>query len=803
MKKRRIRHYWRWYLERWVTAALVGAAVAALSWLWRYDWLPPELWEDVSVAAGLRPPEATFPLAWHLLAGGLFKWVGPVRAVRLLLIGGHCALGVASALVFLLLGETLPSVMYRAARRARWSRWVTRLVMFQGVLLFACADPVWEAGQVFGPTIFHLLVVLLVVYIFMRHCVRATRIAVMYWSMLLLGMLSAESPLGIALAIGCLVVCYVKSNANSDVKVNPLGDPFVRVVVMRRMSAAAMAGCLAVMIANTLYFMHCDGLKAHDWTGFEFVLYYIYHYVEVMMSAATPAGWMLSVAVVGVPLGLSIVHIKMATDDDRFLPYWHGVLYAVMGLFAFLQVAGWRSFWFWTWTGDSTLAVGSGLLRCVCTALSAQTATYALCVLAVEIYFRNYFRIAGIRYQDSVEETKLGAGMAASFRRISRIGRRAVLYEPLVFLAVLLPWRVQTTTREVIRLLHESAWQTVMECEGLRYLFTDGALDAAVEICAKEKGQALYTISMMSGNTARARYIRTRAAEDQEDREMLNLSAVDTLRTWMRLKPQRLKEFALQVGFELLGRGRMSPPCAGFVARPDGFPKGLAEAGAQGVHVLLNRLLKLYEKDEKLTSVAPALRDRLAYFQWRLARLCRVRADALETQNKTQEALAESELSDKLDAHNMVFKKMRQQMEVVGQGSMHLTPREGLKLGLERADFRMAEMFAHRVLASDPHDVSANFVIGMNYFSMEQYARAEIYFLKCLERRPNDPAILNNLAVAQLRQKKLDEAETNVRKALAAFPDAREAKRTLENVLKMKQEVEEERRRKRAMGLSW
>ena len=789
------------FLGRWLTAVLVGAVVALLSWIWRYDWLPPDLWECVSVAARLRPPETPFPLVWHILVDGLFQWVGPMRTIRLLLIGGHCALGVASMFVFLILGETLPSVMYKAARRAKWSRWVTRLVMFQGVLLFACADPVWNAGQVLGPTIFHLVFVLIAVYIFMRHCVRKTHIQPMYWTMFLLGMLAAETPLGIALGIGCLVVCHIKSNANSDIKVNPLGDPFVRVVVMRRMSASAMAGWFLVAIANVLYFLHRDGLQVHNWTGFQFALNYFYHYVEIMKTAATPAGWMLAVVVVALPLGLSLVHIREATDDDRFLPYWHGVLYAVMGLIAFLQVAGWRSFWFWTWTGASSFSVGSELLRCVCTTLCAQTAAYALCVLAVEIYFRNYFRIAGIKYQDSVEETKLGAGMAASFRRISRIGRRAVLYEPLIFLALLLPWRMQSTTREVLRLFYDIAWQAAMECEGLRYMFTDGAMDAAVEICALEQGRRLYTISTMSGNSPRDRYIRTRGAEDQEDREMLNINPVDTLRTWMRLKPQRVKELALQVGFELWERGRTAPPCAGLVARLNGFPTGLAEAGTQAIHVLLNRLLKLYEKDEKMESISLALRDRLAYLQWRLARLCRVRADALEAQHKTKEAMEESELSDKLDARNLVFKKMRQQMEIVGQGSMHLTPREGLKLGMERADFRMAEMFAHRVLASDPYDVSANFVIGMNYFSMEKYGRAEIFFMKCLERRPNDPAILNNLAVAQLRQKKLDEAETNARKALEAFPDAREAKRTLENVLKAKKEVEERKRLKAKMGL--
>ena len=784
-----------------MTAALVGTAVALLSWHWRYEWFPPGLWEDVSVAAGLRPPEAPFPLVWHMLVDQLFRWVSPVRAVRWLLVGGHCALGVASSLVFLLLGETLPSVMYKAARRARWSRWVTRLVMFQGVILFACADPVWEAGQAFGPTIFHLIVTLIAVYVFLRHSIRANNIRSMYWAMFILGMLGAETPLGIALAVGCLVVCHMKSTANADTRVNPLGDPFVRVVVMRRMTASAMVGWFIVSAANTAYFLYRDGLAAHDWTGFEFSLNYLYHYVEILKTAAGPSGWMLAVVVVLTPLALSLAHVKVATDDDRFLPYWHGVLFAVMGLIAFLQVAGWRSFWFWTWTGDAELAIGSELLRCVCTTLCAQTATYALCVLAVEIYFRNYFRIAGIRYQDSVEDTKLGAGMAVSYRRISRVGRRAVLYEPLVFLALLLPWRVQTETREVMSILHASAWQAAMECRDARYLFTDGALDAAVEICAMEQGLKLYAVSLMSGSTPRERYIRTRAAADMEDREMLSMSAVDALRTWIRLKPQRIKDIALQIGFELWGRRRKPPPCGGLVARPEGFPEGFAEAGTEAAHKLLDRLLAVYKEDEKLESIAPKLREMLSYLQWRLARICRVRADALDMQRKTAESLAESKLADELDAHNAVFMKMRQQLEIVGQGSMRLTPREGLKLGLDRADFQMAEVFAQQILVSDPNDVAANFVVGMNYFAAEQYSRAEVYLKKCLEERPKDSAVLNNLAVALMRQDKLDEAEDYARRAIEARPDAPEVKRTLENIQKQKKEAAEKQRLNKLMGL--
>ena len=117
---------------------------------------------------------------------------------------------------------------------------------------------------------------------------------------------------------------------------------------------------------------------------------------------------------------------------------------------------------------------------------------------------------------------------------------------------------------------------------------------------------------------------------------------------------------------------------------------------------------------------------------------------------------------------------------------MRLTPREGMKVGMDRADFRMAEVFARQVLLSDPGDAGANFVIGMNYLGKEQYGRAIVHLTKCLSQRPDDPAILNNLAVAQMRQGNLEEAESNVRRALAVRKDLPEAKRTLESMLRLK-----------------
>ena len=776
-------------LERWLVATLFGVAIALLSWLWRFPWLPPELWEDTAIAAGLRPPEALFPLLWNALVSYLFQFAGPAHAIRIIVFAGHVGLGMVAALAALIFEETLPPVLQRLVRRAGWSRWIVRAVFLNGAFLFVCSDPVWAAGRAFGPLMFDLLLLLSAIYAFIR-AMRRLRFSGFYLAMSITGVLAAESPFGVVLAVLFLVCVRIRAEISADIWVNPLADPFARVLLMRRMTAVSMGMWLCATALNISFFCMSDGLEAHEWSGFLTVVNYLHRYVQITTSAATPAGWLLVGMVVLAPLVLSIAHVNAATDDDRFMPYWYSVFFAMVGVMAFLQLSGWRSFWFWTWTGADS--VKSGLLRCACMALCAQTVLYCLCVLSVEIYFRNYRRIAGVRYQDSLEDTALGPRLAATFRLLSRWGRRAVSYEPLIVLALLLPYKVQSTSRGIVGALRDCAMQTAFECQDARYLFTDGAMDAAVELCALVQGRDVRAVSLLSGYSPRDRYIRARMAMDEEDRGMLRYSGADALRTWLRLKPGRMKGVALQLGFELWARGTQPPPCAGLVARPAGFPQGLAEAGAEMAHGLVERVLAMYGADDKLSDVDPALGEVFSFMQWRLARMCRLRADGWDRKRQIGKAMDESRRADSLDAQNLAFARVRRQMEMVGQGGMRLTPREGMKIGMDRADFKMAEVFARQVLLSDPEDVAANFVVGMNYFGEEQYGRAEVYLKKCLEKRPKDPAILNNLAVAQMRLRNFDAAEENVRKALAVQNDAPEVKRTLENILKQRAEADKE-----------
>ena len=161
----------------------------------------------------------------------------------------------------------------------------------------------------------------------------------------------------------------------------------------------------------------------------------------------------------------------------------------------------------------------------------------------------------------------------------------------------------------------------------------------------------------------------------------------------------------------------------------------------------------------------------------------RMRADAADKSGDTTLALQESKQADDLDDRNEAYSRIRRQMDWIGQQKgMRLTPREGLRIGLGRADFRLAKTFAQQVLVSDPENVSANFAMGMSYFIDEQYGRAEVYLKRCLALNPNEPAVVNNLAIAQMRMGKLAEAETNATKALEIYPKSSEIKKTFEHI---------------------
>ena len=410
---------------------------------------------------------------------------------------------------------------------------------------------------------------------------------------------------------------------------------------------------------------------------------------------------------------------------------------------------------------------------------------HALCVFVVDVNLRDYERILSKEFPEAVEgDDPFVWRVLRSFRLYVRVLRPVMRFEFLLALALIVPFRFDSTVREMTSIVNGIIRQTADECGDASMLFTDGSLDAAVEAVAAGNGRSLKAMSMMSGAGRYDIAVRIRGVRNEDDRSLLSVGAADALRTWVTAGDPCVSNIALQVGLELWRKNNLPMPDAGgLVSRTAGFPAGESEAYAESARAIAGRILQLYKSGDPMDDGYPRLNELFLFGQWRLSRMCRMRANAADGRKDSKVSEMENDLADRLDRLNPEWQKVQEKMDWIGrQDGMRLTSREGLKLGLERADFRLARSYARKVIMSDENDVQANFALGMGYFTEKQYGRAEAHLKKCLIKAPNEPAVLNNLAIVLLRLGRYAEAETNAVRALERFPGSAEIKTTLRHI---------------------
>ena len=760
---------------------LLGAVLAALAWIWGFETPPPDLMDDLAMAAGLRPPTGPFGHLWHAVAAPLCRTLGLPAAQATLKMAGHVSLGLLAVLLASLFEMMLPASLRRGEHVAAWWRVAVRFVLFQGVALCCCSEPVWTAFRWFSPSALQILLAVLAVRAFFVHLSTGRR-APLFASFALLGLLAADVPSGLVLLAGAVVALGVRLHLRkAGMLPEPEGTPFAGALMKWRLTLAFAAGALAGAALEIHAFVSCDGLAAFGWTWGDYLLAMPLAYVKALIASSSPAGVVLFVSVAVVPVVVELHFIRRATDDEKHLAYAHGMIFFVFALVALSQLSGAKMFWFWTLGGGS---VRDCVLKCAAMFLCALSVVWTLAVFTVELYLRNFRRIETLRFPDAAEAE--GAAEAlASLQRMQRIVRTCLLAEPLLVFACVLPFRVQRLERAMLGVVADAAKETVEECRGVDYVFTDGGLDAAVELAAAEKGRRLTALSMMGAPAdPRDIFLRTRGVSDAEDRALLESGAPDALRTWVRTRPGKADACAVQLGFELWQRDRKPiPECSGLVARPAGFAPGAAERGATAARELAGRILALYDAGTPDDIADKSLRDVFLFVQWRLALLARHRANAYDARNERELALEETRLADALDRNNAAWGRIYATMAWASKKKLErMTPQEGLRNQLARADFARARKFAQSVLDVAPDDPAANFALGMDFFVQGQYTRAQAFLERCLERRPNDPAVLNNLAQCRLRRGDPAGALPYAERARDALPDSPEIKRTLERI---------------------
>ncbi len=731
-------------------ALAAGAITAAVILVCGVPGIDPSLWQETAVAAGVRPPSSIFPGYWRAVAHIVFAVFGIGAAGKILTILGAAVGGLCAALVYLVTRHVLMFLVRTSHGYPVWSNRIAPLFSFVAAVLFGISDPLTRISRTLSPDLLKVSVFLLCVFLTLRWLAVGGR-WLLFPCVALMGLLAAETPFAFLLPF-FLVAAYVFvwHGVMDNIYDQPDKLPDPHGLPKWRMFFLFLGALLVGVWVNATTFTLFGGAAANDWTLSDVYFRYPSGYLHVFLGSASIIGWVLGFGFGVLPLLLTMTLLPRVTRDDRPMPFNFGVMLFFAGLMAFLQIGVFKSSRFWTFSNEIVLVQNGSLLALFAGAamIAFALACAAFAFECQRVYLPDEYPRPGVLLRGLVPTLAILFTLAA-VRSVPK-----------------------TVESEMQRIVDEAIRETVEECGDARYLFTDGHLDPAVELCAKALGKELYTLNMMSSASTWDETIRTRPfAEDSDDWRNAKIGIPSLLRIWAGEKTNGMDRVAIQLGFEFWQRDRKKLPTpSGMLAREKGLSAEDAAAGVARSKELTDRILALAERAEA-ADPSPALARAYSAVTWRLARLARLRD--------------ERELANNLDGVNSALKKMLMMLDQERMRTfMQLTPREGLMLALRRADFSEARRYAASVLHNDEDDVDANFGMGMSELANRRYSSAERYLRRCLKRRPDEPAVLNNLSIICRKQHNYKDAEEFAKHAIKLLPDSPEVKQTLEDAIK-------------------
>lgn len=780
-----------------VLAGFVAAGVYLLQTLWSYPAVPPSLWEEVCVATGARPAYAVTPGLWNTIASFCYRIFGMGGGTAALKTAGHLSLAVITIFMYSFLREVLTFVMRARPQRSPRRKLVMRIAAAIGALSFAVCDPVWSAGQFFSQTTLLLGLTIGSIEFFFAF-LRKGALKYSYVCAVLLGLLMAETPMGLVLTMVFIALNFIVIKMLPNLE-SPFFKPALIEVGKWHMTFFLIAAFVAGVALNCVGFVVHDGLVPGGDSIGSLPLKYAQDYFQNAQNAASLAGWILLLGFALGPFVVSIVRFSAAADEENFLSYSTGIVFLFCGVCAFSQCASLPALWFWTY-----VPVNSQYLLSLCSLMCALTVSCAITILGVDSLCRDHARLAKKFFgvgddSDDEEERVMSKGMTEKLRALG------IVIVPLVLIAAVIPGRVKEATRSMLTVIDDIVEATVDEAGGVGYIFTDGKLDAALELKSRERGGDLKCINLMGIGGKNAVWLRTRGLQgDKESYESFRFDGAMGLRCWIHDKPQNLTNVAVQVGFDLWRRdGKALPPMGGMLSLPTSTDKEAMAKAIERVRVFHGRVLDIVANgigDCTETSI----KDTFFFAMWRLARMCLYRHDADSAAGEVEAAMAEMAMHDKLDRANELFQQdERRRLAKARNSQMQTlsTPREVLHLAMVRADFNLGSAYAEIILESEPDDPDANFVMAMHYIrDLGQLSMGEEYLKRCLLRKPDQPAFYNNLAMVQMELGKLDAAEANVKKALELIPSSAAVLETKRSIEKAKAERAAEDAKKKAGG---
>ncbi len=764
---------------------VMGACVTLLSFLAGSSQadIPPAVWDDVAVAAGIRPSPEIFPHLWHLLVAGLIKLIGFTGALSALRLFGFVALGLLTVLACRILPRFIPEPFQAWLDDAPRGRLFTRVLVPFAAFLLVFSHPVWQAARIFTPELFDLLLFLLMIRCAIG-ALESNGFGVVSATAVCTAAIAAESLLGVFAFIFLAVLLTLRRQAcEPGITISFLK----RFYAVRRFATVFLASYSLFVVMNILFSLwrFPEGAAQHTFFG---LFHYFVHYFERLLNASSLVGLTLVAVSVVAPFIFLLTHIRQATVLSRNVPMTLVGFSAVLAALAIVQGLPYSDGWFWTWV-DTSVKVCPPATLLLCLFLNSVSALLALTVVGVEVFYRNHARLgrkafAAVAFGSPVLPRP--AKGSVSFRRLARA---ASFIGMLTLIVLSASAKFNSPTNEASHLLNEAAALIVEEVGDAPYLFTDGSLDAAVECRSHAGGGSLLTLAMMSAGAPHARRLRTRGVTDPETRVVLETGAAEALRTWVRQEAPMATNIAVQLGFELwIQDERPVPRVGGLVART--FPADEATRAdyADRAHALADRILTLRHADLKGLLDARTY-GMISFLQFRLSRLALFRAEEASARGDVVAAEREQELVRALDAANPELQQIRNLMTKREYDSaLNLTPREGLAVGFFLRDVRFARAFAQQVIAFDARDFKANYALAMSALTEKDLARAEYHLSVCHRVRPRDGVVMNNLAAVLMRLGRLDEAESYAIQAVARLPESEACQKTLEDIRKKKGE---------------
>ena len=761
-----------------LVAAATGLFTVALYWLYRQPAVSPTVWNDLAAAAGLRPTESALDGLVRGFYALLFRFLSPADVFQTVRVCGWCAAGLVAFLSYSTLEGFSGPLVGWMSRTVR-GRAMVACSLVTVTLMLVCSDAVWYSLQSFGAEGLHILLAAFGLWL-LQGLVRTHRRHYAILSVFVWTVLAVEAPLGVAgiLAVAALVIWITAQPVVSEALLK-LNNPLVRIALRRGLAGIVVVTYVVLVWAECRFlrtFSGGEGLGAAPVSYFSYM-------VEWGRRFTADFAWQSFLLAVASVIGPALAARTMrdrSLDSDDFVPDAVIVVFLVCGCLAWFQLGGVRALRFETWFGRGL--VQSALAGAALAFISGLTLLWALLVLGTAVFLKRPRRIALLRYPDAME-TEAGKDALTQMERLRRVVLPMIACVPVLMAVLVVVLRNDSTLHGMLDVVDGYLRETVTECEGLTRVFTDGQLDAGLELEAFRRGKSLYAVSLMPSLRARDTTLRMRGLTEADDRKAASTGAIDLLRTWVNDTPERLNDAAVQMAFELWRKQPKPLVCLGTVALPpDSVARPDVESCVAQARALGDRIVALYESGRPDVAGTSLMRSLFRVVQWRLSRLAGMRADAAGKENWTEEADREQVMADRLHELNSEYAEIeRRRAEAASRGPI-LTPREGLRFGLDRADFKLAARFASSVLLRDPTDAQANFAVGMDYFLSGEFSRAEPHLRTCLAGRPHDPAVLNNLAVVELRLCRYDEAEHFAREALDRMPDSPQIKRTLEAI---------------------